>query len=111
MMEACSIPGQFRDSHVSTGLTNPDHVSLGQIIDVTLAASYLPREPEGNGIGRAQNNPKSREIVAETRDIGFCIRYFFGHTTTTPVVGTVDGMAWTCTRAGLLDAEKRGNWV
>ena len=42
-MEACSIPGQFRDSHVSTGLTNPDHVSLGQIIDVTLAASYLPR--------------------------------------------------------------------
>lgn len=93
MMEACSIPGQFRDSHVSTGLTNPDHVSLGQIIDVTLAASYLPREPEGNGIGRAQNNPKSREIVAETRDIGFCIRYFFGHTTTTTVVGTVDGMA------------------
>jgi hypothetical protein len=27
------------------------------------------------------------------------------------VVGTVDGMAWTCTRAGLLDAEKRGHWV
>ena len=42
---------------VSTGLANPDHVSLGQIIDVTLAASYLSsREPESNGIDRMQNN-------------------------------------------------------
>lgn len=26
------------------------------------------------------------------------------------MVETVDGMAWTCTRAGLLDTEKQGHW-
>ena len=110
MMEACSIPGQFRDSHVSTGLTNPDHVSLGQIIDVTLAASYLSsREPESNGIDRMQNNLNLAKSLRKREISRLCHDTSSGIGPPQPWSGPWMG-SWTCTRAGLLDAEKRGHW-
>ena len=109
-MEACSIPGQFRDSHVSTGLTNPDHVSLGQIIDVTLAASYLSsREPESNGIDRMQNNLNLAKSLRKREISRLCHDTSSGIGPPQPWSGPWMG-SWTCTRAGLLDAEKRGHW-